>query len=246
MTFVRTAIALAIVASATSAAPPDFNASVAPILIRRCLECHSSAEPAGKLDLSRRDTARTGGKGGAAVVPGKAADSLLLHRVADGEMPPEKAGKSQALPKTEIDILREWIAAGAAWPDGRTLDAYEATTDVRGGRDWWAFQPVKRPAVPGSAPNPIDAFVRRDLDARRREPAPEADRRTLIRRLSFDLVGLPPTAEEVEAFVADTSDDAYERLVDRLLASPHFGERWAGTGSTPATRRRPATSATRR
>src|SRR5205814_778511 len=112
------------------------------------------------------------------------------------------------------------------------IDPYRASTDRRGGYDWWSFQPVRRPEPPAVrrgdwVRNPLDAFVLARLEAKGLDPSPEADRRTLVRRLSFDLIGLPPTPEEVEAFVNDPRPDAYERLVDRLLASPHYGERWA-------------------
>ena len=227
MVAIRTSIAFAlaiVVPVGANAAGPDFEKEVAPILIRRCLECHTGAEPAGNLDLSNAPSLRAGGDSGDVIDP---KESVLLHRVNDGEMPPRKQGKSQALPPGEIDVLRKWIAAGASWPQGRTLDIYEVTTDVRGGRDWWAFQPVKRVPPPPTASNPIDGFIRKNLDDRGWQPAPEADRRTLIRRLSFDLIGMPPTFDEIEEFEKETQPDAYERLVDRLIASPHYGERWA-------------------
>jgi hypothetical protein len=214
-------------------AGPDFERDVAPLVIRRCLECHGEATRSGGLVLTSGDRLRAGGDSGAVVVqPGKPDESLLLQRVLAGEMPPEKHGKSQQLPKTEQETLRAWIAAGAEWPAGRVLDPYECTTDVRAGRDWWSLQPVVRPDIPqvraaAGVRNPIDAFVLAKLEQHGWSPAPPAGRATVIRRLSLDLTGLPPTAEETEAFVRDESADAYERLVDRLLASPHLGERWA-------------------
>ena len=218
------------------AAGPDFEREVAPVLLTRCLECHSGAESSGGLDLSTPRGLRAGGKSGPAVAPGAPDDSFLVQRVIKGEMPPKKAGKSQALPRAEAERLRAWVAAGSPWPDGRTLDPFEATTETRAGRDWWSLQPVRRPPVPvspgrrsgagGEPRNPVDAFVLAKLEERGWEMAPPADRRTLIRRLSFDLTGLPPAFADVEAFANDPRPDAYERLVDRLLASPHFGERW--------------------
>ncbi len=206
----------------------DFEQDIAPILIRRCLECHNERGAAGGLVLVDAEHLAKGGDSGAAIATEA---SLLLTRVTDGEMPPEKKGKSQRLPDAEIELLRQWIAAGAPWPEGRKLDPYERTTDLRAGRDFWSLQPVGRPDVPTvdgqSFTNPIDAFVRARLATEGFQPAPEADRRTLIRRVYYDLIGLPPTFDEIESFAADTTPDAYERLVDRLLESPQYGERWA-------------------
>jgi Protein of unknown function (DUF1553)/Protein of unknown function (DUF1549)/Planctomycete cytochrome C/Concanavalin A-like lectin/glucanases superfamily len=203
-----------------------FDASVATILARRCLDCHSGPEPKGKLDLSRRSAVLEGGEGGPAIVPGRPDQSPLWERVEAGEMPPKAA-----LPEDEKVALREWIAAGASWGTD-PIDAFRFTTTRRAGRDWWSLRPVGRPEVPAAsdpkwARSPIDRFVLKKLGASGLSPAPEADRRALIRRLSFDLTGLPPTPEEVENFVADPSPVAYENLVDRLLGSPQYGVRWA-------------------
>ena len=227
-------------AESSRAADPDrFTREVAPILATRCLECHSEKEPSGKLILSQKADALRGGESGIAIAPGEPDKSQLLARVTAGEMPPPKRGHSQKLPEREIKTLRDWIASGAEWPEGRKLDLYESTSEVRAGRDWWSLQPVKKSRVPDrqtgvptslaldSCLSPLDSFIVLRLRAAQMEPAPQADRRTLIKRLSFDLLGLPPSFEDVEAFVHDPAPDAYERLVDRLLASPHFGERWA-------------------
>ena len=213
----------------TLAAPPApnvFDRVVAPILARRCLDCHSGPEPKGKLDLSQKATTAKGGKTGPAIMPGNLDDSLLWQHVVDDEMPPKKP-----LPATEKAVLKSWIAAGAHWGTD-PIDPYAATSDRRAGRDWWAFQPVVRPTVPSpkqwpNLTNPVDAFVIEKLLASGLVPSPPAGRRTLIRRLSFDLLGLPPSPERVEAFVNDSRTDAYERLVDEYLASPDFGVRWA-------------------
>jgi hypothetical protein len=218
-----TVLALALsltLAAPGSAAPPDFDRAVAPLLVRRCLDCHSGPKPKGKLDLSRRQAALE------MVTPGKPDDSPLWQRVHAGEMPPKKP-----LPEDERRLLRDWIAAGARWGSD-PVDPFRITTEHRAGYDWWSLRPVQRPEPPavhnkGWVRNPVDAFVLARLEAAQLEPAPEADRRTLIRRLSFDLLGLPPAPEEVEAFVRDAAPDAYEKLVERLLASPHHGERWA-------------------
>jgi hypothetical protein len=204
----------------------DFDRAVAPLLVQRCLDCHSGPRPKGKLDLSRHSTALAGGKSGAVLVPGKPADSLLWQYVDEGRMPPKRP-----LAAAEKDVLRAWIAAGAAWGTD-PVDAFRITTARRAGYDWWALQPVRRPPLPPVRDtdwgrNPIDALVLHRLEAAGLHPSPEADRRTLIRRLSFDLLGLPPTPEEVAAFVRDDSPGAYERLVERYLDSPQYGVRWA-------------------
>ncbi|MCC6233356.1 MAG: DUF1549 domain-containing protein, partial [Verrucomicrobiales bacterium] len=216
-----------------AATPPDFSREVAPILVRRCLECHAGAEPAGRLNLTSEQGLHAGGDSGPAFDPVHPDQSLLGRRVDAGEMPPRRQGHPQPLPRAEVDTLRAWLAHGAPWSPGRTLDAFENTTDRRAGRDWWSLQPVQDPTPPNTPartpipPHPIDAFIRRELTREGWQPAPPADRRTLIRRVSVDLIGLPPSFAEIEAFVQDRSPRAYETLVDRLLDSPHFGERWA-------------------
>ena len=198
------------------------------VIVRRCLECHQANEAAGGLVLSHAEGFLKGGDSGAVVTPGHPSTSMLLKRVHAGEMPPERKGLSQKLPEAEARVLEQWIAGGAPWPEGRVLDPFERTTDLRGGKDWWSLQPVVRPDLPaGGRPHPVDAFIGQKLAAEKMTPAPMADRRTLIRRLYFDLLGLPPSVEEIEAFVHDQRPDAWEQLVDRTLASPHFGERWA-------------------
>ena len=204
-----------------------------PLLIRNCLRCHNASDPAGGLDLTDAHRARAGGESGtAAIVPGKPDESYLLDRVRDGEMPPE--GKGQPLDAGQIATLHAWIEAGGNWPAERTLSVFELTTAEHAGRDWWSLRPPVRPKVPTPAQGklaawvrtPIDAFILDELNKHQLEPSPEADRATLIRRATFDLWGLPPAPEDVAAFAADTSADAYEKLVDRLLASPHYGEQW--------------------
>lgn len=225
------------------AAGPDFDREIAPILLKHCVECHGGVDGAGGLDLTTAEGLRKGGKTGPVLTPGAADESRLLERIVEGEMPPPKQGLARKLPSAEAESLRSWITAGAPWTSGRILDPFESTTATRAGRDWWALQPIRRPAIPIPIPipisrpnlastttptdNPIDAFIQSPLLARGWRPAPPADRRALIRRLSIDLLGLPPTFDEVEAFAGDPAPDAYERLVDRMLASPHFGERWA-------------------
>ncbi len=210
LTFTLPAIALA--------APPDFDRQVAPLLASRCLDCHSGAMPKGDLDLSRKSLVLEGDA--AMVAPGKLEASELWKRIEANEMPPKKP-----LTASEKQIVKEWILSGAKW--GRDpIDPFRFTTASRAGYDWWSLQPIARPAVPAGR-NPIDFLVQRKLSDNGLSLSASADRRTLIRRVTFDLIGLPPTPEEVAAFLKEDAPDAYEKLVDRLLASPHYGERWA-------------------
>lgn len=225
-------LVLASVSPAIAEELPKFEAEIAPLLIKRCVECHQGKEPAGNLLLTTREGLLKGGDSGAAINTDKLSESHILQRIRDGEMPPEKKGQPQKLVANEIALLERWIAAGASWPEGRTLDLFERTNEVRGGRDWWSLQPVKRPDIPTlkSLPqpeNPIDAFVMARLESNQMTPAPQTDRRTLLRRLYFDLVGLPPTQTQVDQFIKDTSPQAWDRVIDELLDSPHYGERWA-------------------
>jgi hypothetical protein len=209
----------------------DFERHIAGILVRRCAACHAATDPAGGLNLMQRDTATAGGESGLpAIAAGNPAQSNLLLRIGAGEMPPE--GKGAPVTAAELAQLENWIKAGAAWPRDRVLSPFEFTTAARAGRDWWSLRRPVRPAIPqvrhaDRARTPIDAFVLAALEPRGLELSPEADRGTLIRRASLDLLGLPPSPQEIDAFVADASPDAYERLIDRLLASPRYGERWA-------------------
>lgn len=215
----------------SDAASPDFERDIAPLLIRRCLECHNDTAMTGGLSLMSQEGLQQGGDSGPVFAADSPDQSPLLQRVVAGDMPPPKEEQSQALPAEEIELLRQWVNAGASWPAGRVLDPYERTTDARAGRDWWSLQPIKRPDVPRAQEsekrtNPIDVFIHHSLIERRWRPAPPADRRTLLRRVTYDLTGLPPTRDEYTAFEQDESPDAYEQVIDRLLASPQFGERW--------------------
>jgi hypothetical protein len=212
--------------------PADLFAKASSVIVRRCLECHQAGQPSGGLVLATEEGLRAGGDSGAVFDPDNPAASYLLDRVRSGEMPPPLRGVPQQLPAEEVRILEQWLAAGATWPEGRVLDLYERTTDVRGGRDFWSLQTVQRPDVPAAADaddsrHPIDRFIRAQLASQGLTPAPLSDRRTLIRRLHNDLIGLPPTAAQIAAFEHDADPRSWERLVDELLASPHFGERWA-------------------
>jgi hypothetical protein len=202
----------------------DFARDVRPILDRRCVHCHGAQKQRGGLRLDSAAGLRGGGDSGPLVVPGDSAKSRLyraltgMHAVA--VMPP----KGERLPPAELDLIKAWIDQGAKLPLGeKSVVAGPRSTH-------WSFQPVKRPPIPstrmGPLGNPIDAFVLARLEKEGLRPSPEADRVTLLRRLALDLTGLPPAPEDVDAFVHDRRPNAYERQVDRLLASPHHGERW--------------------
>ncbi len=219
----------AVPAAKTAAAPTlSFEQDVRPILKTYCIDCHGSGDKLeGNLDLRLKRFLVRGGHGGRAIVPGKPAESPLIQRMKSGRMPPTP----KKVPAEQIAIVERWIAAGA--PTRRTEPAQlppgmDITPEER---DYWFYQPVRRPAPPvfkaaDRVRNPVDAFVLKRLREKGLGFAPEADRLTLLRRASFDLTGLPPSPEEVDAFLKDPSPDAYEKAVDRLLASPHYGERW--------------------
>ena len=212
-----------------------FESKVRPVLINRCYECHSAEKKIkGGLNLDSRAGWQEGGDNGAAIIPGDLAKSLVIKAVRyldeDFAMPPK--GR---LPAEEVAILEEWVRRGA--PDPRTGDATKAAKPKRSinleeGRKFWAFQPVANPAAPAVkdtawSKDPLDRFLLEKIEAKGLKPAGDADRHTWIRRVSLDLTGLPASAEEVIAFAEDKSPDAYAKVVDRLLASPAYGERWA-------------------
>jgi hypothetical protein len=209
-----------------------FEAKIRPILVESCYKCHSAeaGKSKGDLLLDTKAALAKGGATGAAIVPGDPDKSLLIqavrHTDADLKMPPEEEGGK--LPPEQVALLEEWVRRGA--PDPRT-GGKPHPLDLDAARRHWAFQPVTAPAVPAAKKGepvrtPVDAFVFAKLAERNVAPGPEADRRTLLRRVTFDLTGLPPTAAEMDAFLADQSPNAYAKVVDRLLASPQYGERW--------------------
>jgi hypothetical protein len=209
-------------------APVSYEKQVRPIFKLHCWRCHGEEEkPKGKLDLRLVRGMLRGGRSGPALVPGKDGDSLMWRRIADREMPPDK----KKLSPQEQTIMQAWIRQGAhtARPEPEKPGDSSWTEEER---SFWSFQPIRRPPLPDTSPNgtvrnAIDAFLLQKLASHNLNFSAEADRPTLIRRLSFDLLGLPPSPQEIDAFLQDTRPDAYERLVDRLLASPHYGERWA-------------------
>jgi hypothetical protein len=209
----------------------SFERDVAPILIRRCVQCHSDGERQGELQLHTEEGLLKGGESGVALSPDRKS-GLLLERIEAGEMPPSDKGGTGPLPSDELSILKRWMAAGSPWPKGHILKLPTVTSSTRAGLDWWSLQPLRVTHLPtvkqtDRLTNMVDAYLLSRLEKEGMSYAPPADRRTLIRRLYADLLGLPPTYEEIESFANDPSSNAYEELVDRLLDSPHFGERWA-------------------
>src|SRR6184192_236085 len=207
-------------AKAASASTIDFQKEIRPLFESRCYECHGPKKQKSGLRLDRKSSAFQGGDSGKpAVVPSKSAESLLVQKITskdpDEIMPP----KGEKLTTAETELLKKWIDQGANWVE-------------TGKPKHWAYIPPLRSDLPKVknkrwCRNGIDYFVLLRLEQEKLAPAPEAERPVLIRRLSLDLIGLPPSPREIDEFVADKSSLAYERLVDRLLASPHFGERWA-------------------
>ena len=204
----------------------DFVRDVQPILSGRCYSCHGEDKQENELRWDTKSSALKGGTSGPAIIPGKSAESRMIHLVAGLEKNLVMPKKGERLTTEEIGLLRAWIDQGATWPD----EAAQPKTNDKA--DWWSFKPASRPSLPSVknkkwARNEIDLFILAKLKEQKLSPSPEADRRTLIRRLSFDLIGMPPTPEEVEQFARDKNPKSYENLVDRLLASPRYGERWA-------------------
>lgn len=225
------ATAVADEAPDTGALPPpakttiEFKQHIQPLFAARCSTCHGAEESEGDLRLHRKADALQGGSRGQAWVPGKSAESRLIHAVAgidpDLKMPPE--GEGTPLTAEEIGLLRAWIDQGAVWPDD------EPAQSVAAGH--WAFQPIVRPPLPAVknqawVRTPIDAFILAKLESHGIQPSPEADKLALLRRVHLDVLGLPPSPQAIEEFLRDEAPGSYERMVDRLLDSPHYGERW--------------------
>ena len=207
----------------------DFSADVEPILHARCYACHGPSVQTNGLRFDRRQAALEGGYSGPAILPGDSGTSSLIHRVSspmDGfRMPPTEP----RLTREEVGILRAWIDQGAAWAEDVPKEAARSGPSASG---HWSFRPIEHPEPPEVRQadwprNSIDRFVLAKLESKGVRPSPEASKLTLLRRLSLDLVGLPPNWEEAEAFLDDRTPDAYERAVDRLLESEHYGEKWA-------------------
>ncbi|HJQ78351.1 MAG TPA: DUF1549 domain-containing protein [Lacipirellulaceae bacterium] len=224
-TLLRVAIACALLTPSASAAERvDYITHIKPILRARCYSCHSALRQRSGLRLDTAALLIQGGDSGPAITPGKSQESLLVLMLT-GEsgvrMPPEEEGT--ALSSDEIAVVKRWIDEGAAAPD---------EPPPSGATDHWAYRPPERPAIPDVqnpswVANPVDAFLAAQHEANGLLPVAPADKATLLRRVYFDLIGLPPTRDELWAFLDDQSPNAYERVVDRLLASPQYGERWA-------------------
>src|SRR5262245_53636663 len=196
----------------------EFARDIYPIFARSCHPCHGPKLQMAGLRLDAKRPALAGGRSGAAIQPGRSAESLLWKRIA-GIAEPRMPMEGAPLAPAEVELIAAWIDQGAAWPDGIGADAGEL-------KKHWAFVAPERPPLPSVrdsrfARNPIDSFVLARLETEGLLPSPEADRVTLLRRLSLDLIGLPPTIEEVDGFLHDRGPGAYERQVERLLASPH-------------------------
>ncbi len=204
--------------------PVDFVNDIQPIFKNSCYACHSGEKPKAQLRLDSKTLAMKGGISGEVIIPGKGSESRLIHRVLGHGDEARMPLKGAPLAADQIALIRRWIDEGAPWPDSASVEGAIATH--------WAFVAPVRPALPAishTTPwvrNPIDRFVLARLEKEKLSPSREASKETLIRRVSLDLTGLPPTPAEIDRFVADRSPEAYEKLVDRLLASPHYGERW--------------------
>jgi hypothetical protein len=206
--------AFAVAPDAAERSPVSYYDDIKPVLAVHCYKCHDGEKPKGGLRLDTRTKALAGGKSGdPAIVPGISARSELVRRIllreGDEMMPP----KGARLTETEVQRIQQWVDEGAKWPERD---------------DYWAFQPPLEPPLPeGKALNPIDRFIHSRLSAAAIEHLPKADARTLLRRAFFDLLGVPPSPDEAQLFLRDETSDAYEKLIDRLLADPRYGERWA-------------------
>jgi hypothetical protein len=216
-------------AEPTADAIAFFEKDVRPLLVQKCQKCHGPQKQESGLRLDSQAALLKGGERGPAVIPGKAEQSLLIVAIrqhGDLKMPP--GGK---LSDAKIATLTRWVAEGAAWPNEKGALGTRSGPITEQERRHWAFQPIADPPVPkvhdGAWPlTDVDRFILAHLEAQGLKPVPSADKRTLIRRVTFDLTGLPPTPEEIHAFLADNAPGAFERVVDRLLASKHYGERW--------------------
>ena len=200
-----------------------FQQQVAVILEQHCVSCHHGDQAKGGLDLSRRQHLLRGGESGAAVIVGKPQESLLIDYISGDK--PEMPKNGRPLSAQQVKTLTQWIQEGATWPGDYVVRSKA--------NEWWSYRPLQRPSLPLTAKaaaswanNPIDLFIAAQLRTRKLTAAPAADRRTLLRRLYYDLTGLPPSPDQVQQFLASTDPLAYEKQVDQLLASPRYGERW--------------------
>lgn len=223
--------AVAMITIVGPAAEPSFEIDVLPLLAGHCHDCHGEGIQEGGLDLRTLSEILRGGESGPAVIRGDPEASLLVDLVARRQMPPEAASHAEAaLSDADVDVLRRWVKGGAVAAEQVVVLPPRAVVTTED-REFWAFRPPAKAPLPPVASSarlrsPIDAFLLARLEAEGLTFSPDAEKRALIRRATFDLIGLPPDPARVEAFVADERPDAYERLLDELLASPHYGERW--------------------
>ena len=214
----------------TTATSNHFEQQIRPILVSKCLKCHGPEKQKSNLRLDSRAALLQGGKKGPALVPGKPTQSRLIAALKHQKL---KMPPSGQLPAKTIRHFEAWIASGAPWPEetASLRDTSDGITDTD--RQWWAFKPLTRPDLPSTegaqswAKNKLDQFVFSQLNRHNLTPAPTAAKATLLRRLYYDLIGLPPTAAEITAFINDKSDAAWEKTIDRLLEDPRYGEHWA-------------------
>ena len=213
-----------LLASASLPAAVSFESEVQPIFEKHCVECHGPKKQKSEFRLDDREVALHGGESHAPnILPGKAAESPLVKFVTTADRDTRMPPKGERLTAAEVDTLKRWIAEGAVWPESASLKKTDPL-------DWWSLKPLTKPALPsGDAAHPIDRFILAKLQEKHLQPSATADARTILRRLNFDLIGLPPTAEELASFEKDAAQDlpaAIGRTADRLLASPRYGERW--------------------
>ena len=212
--------------SAAADSTGAFEEQVLPILETHCVSCHSGSAPQAALDVRSRASLLKGGVNGPAIVAGSAEESLLYQRVVKGDMPMG----DEKVTEQDLEHIRRWIATGAPALHADLVVSSEPGADPEN-RNHWAFQPPQRPSIPAagnkaSIRTPIDAFLLPELEEKDLSFSPDADRVTLLRRVYYDLIGLPPTPRQIDAFLADRSAGAYEKVIDQLLESPHYGERW--------------------
>ncbi|HQR36327.1 MAG TPA: DUF1553 domain-containing protein [Blastocatellia bacterium] len=226
---VATYFATSLPAFVSAQAQIDFKRDIEPIFAASCYQCHGPKKAAGQLRLDVKTAAMKGGISGVVIVPGNSKASTLLKRILGEGNEARMPMGGEALKAEQIELIRKWIDQGAQWPEVNPSQASNLQSEIP---KHWAYVKPVRPAIPqvkaqGWIRNPIDAFVLARLEKEGLTPSPEASKEILLRRVYLDLVGLPPSVKEIDEFLADQSPDAYEKVVDRLLSSPHYGERWA-------------------
>ena len=207
----------------------EFTRDIQPIFTAHCVSCHGAKKAAGQLRLDHKAAAMKGGISGVVIVPGNSNGSILLTRVTGSDGQAKMPLGGDPLKPEQIELLRQWIAQGAVWDEKSEVGSRKSEEETP---KHWAYKKPTRPALPSVknqawVRNPIDAFILARLEKEGLQPSPEASKETLLRRVYLDLIGLPPSVKEIDEFLADNAPNAYEKVVDKLLASPHYGERWA-------------------